>query len=249
MSYEDCSNILKFYSRRYPMLRSVLAEITTVFNSYTEEDTEIELRLGTIIGGRFVNGVSPQFLYQAEILLDQYNGWSPGETRWLQSVDYFFTDGGNRFRTRVDFMDSVETPATIQKKVVRRIDMLVLDDVAAPVAVDLAPGAVRLQVSREISADLISCVSVAVDLVRIKQTRSFRYGELWRYDLSKVWVGKTFNEADRLLLSGAAPSVCELELEFTGNLKKNSPCATRNAVSVLLKCLDFFPPGSCFCQI
>lgn len=249
MSYEDCSNVLKFYCRRYPMLRSVLAEITSAFNSYTDEDTEIELRLGSILGGRFVNGVSSQFLHQAETLLDQYNGWSPGENRWLQSVDYFFSDGGKRFRTRVDFQDSVETPTTIQKKVVRRLDMLVLDDVAAPVAVDLAPGAVRLQVSREVSANEISRVAVAVELVRIKQTRSFRYGELWRYDLSKVWVGSTFNDADRLLLSGASPSVCELELEFTGNLKKSSPCATRNAVSVLLKCLDFFPPGSCLAQI
>ena len=68
MSFEQESNMHAFYVRRYPALRNVLGSVENLFNDCSvlqKQTCEIELRLGSMVNGKFQNGVSEVFFTQA----------------------------------------------------------------------------------------------------------------------------------------------------------------------------------------
>ena len=237
-----------FYSNQYPRISNSLEMTQSFFEAIKDREvcnaeSELEIRLGRIEDGRFQNGVSHIFLNQAIMMLQTYSGWD-SVSEWVQCVDYFYDDAsGNTIRTRV-YAD--KDPMHIQKTVERTADFKMLDDAGSPLKRQFAPGAFRIQLAVETNTEPTELFCVP-KLVRIKQRKSFTYGRQWRFDMSKVWSGKTFNEADRLLHCGV-PTSCECEIEYIGhglgfqNSYGHSPVFL--AVSLLLKVLDFFPSHS-----
>jgi hypothetical protein len=236
---------LTFYKNQYPAICEVLPSVVATFQNFFNDKShtladgalpELEMRFGKRNSTGFSNGVSHQFLCSAVETLKQYSQWS-SKTPWTQSADYFFQYGGKTVRTRVtsatDIAGNPLSTATITKNIVSRLDLFTADPV----------NALRLQTSWEIPVVIraLDPLTYPLQSVRIKQTCSFTYEETWRFDLSKVWSGKTANEADRLMLSGENPSSCEIEIEYVA--LHCSACVVRLAVSLLLKALDFFPTG------
>lgn len=249
MSFEQESNMHAFYVRRYPALRNVLGSVENLFNDYSalqQQSCEIELRLGSMVNGKFQNGVSELFFTQAIEMFKTYTGWFQ-VTPIVQEVDYFFTSNSKILRYRV--IDQ-KSDSCIFKNIILKTDLLITSDEESIINTKsnssnrITTNGMRVQLSNE-EKIIPENFSYIPDFVRIKQRRSFVYGN-WRYDFSRVWRGKSFNEADRLFLNNSPPSSCEIEIEYIGNAndKNYRSSSTLLSVSLLLKALDFFPPAA-----
>jgi hypothetical protein len=229
----ELSNIDSFYARNYPLLRECLPIVQRHFEDFSMADTEVEIRIGSIENRRFSNGISLANFERQLAMLEEYPEWDE-KSDWEQHVDYFFMSGGVSVRQRVS--QSFSGCSAIVKEVQAKTDLQIIFDEVFGVATD---GAIRIQRSREIPI-VVNQAAVLPTFVRLVQRKSFLYNGQWRFDLSKVWEGKTFNEADRLKTT--APSNCEIEIEYIpGKARGYRSAPVFLAVSILLKALDFFP--------
>ena len=241
--YED-SNLHAFYARNYPLFRQCLPVVKSHFDNCA--GLEVEARIGRFENGRFVNGVSLAVFEGHLAMLRQYPDWAePAE--WEQHVDYFYTQNGASIRQRCGPVAGQGfCTSAIVKTVCQKSDFRICQD-----DISEASGAIRIQKSREIPDSSVADVpAVLPTMVRIVQRISFLYRGQWRFDLSKVWAGKSFNEADRL--KSGPPTSCEIEVELVESdppVRDYRASSVFLSVSLLLKALDFFTGVSEVTQI
>ena len=228
--------MIQFYGQHYPFLKPQLQQVTDLIENFLKRDVteELELRIGSLVNGRFFNGVSLDFFERTLQLLEEFEGFSVRDDDWVQTVDYFYNYRGQTLRSRVSEKGLVET---IVKSVKERHDIEISVDRDLGLQ-KLLPGAIRIQAAKEnvyfLGAN--DDLGMNLTLLRLKQRKQFVYKE-WRFELSKVWTGTTFQEADRAFFT-KDPAIYEIEIEFIGSSLKTP---VQLAVSLLLKVLDFFP--------
>lgn len=241
--------------------------------------TELEGRLGRVLVDeqgrrRFVPGVSADFMARLLAMLEPSTVWCETQP-WTQSIDRMYSlangvhvrttsslryNGADQSASAAGNANATPTPQLavthITKTRVASVD-LQWRVAAASMAAAADTGFnydVRVSLNDEAAVPVTEFpVRIdAVNLVRIKQRRSFRYkpaGEsaaLWSIDLTLVWSAPTHLEALRALRNNVVP-VYEVEIEC---LRPQSLLGDRRqvtgvdvlALSLLLKIADLFGP-------
>ena len=186
---------------------------------------EVEARLGSMEGDRFVPGVNPEWFKVLLHRLELCTVWSAQEG-WQESEDTTFTAGGRQVRQsricntkdcRID-IQSVHK----ERKASACVPLGASRGDSAQDPFHMIPTGVdtmRISYSTEIPVNkLIFPDIVLPTYVRIKQRRSFVLessaleGAGWRFDLSRTWSGCTREAAEQSQHN--SPPVCEVELEW-----------------------------------
>jgi hypothetical protein len=185
---------------------------------------ELEVRLGQVCGGgRFVSGVEPSTLERIESLLNSNQSFV--SSNWEEFHTYNYEQDGEALRTRVSFDPyAIKTvPSTVRKSTV------------ASLLCRCGDLALRVALSTETPVTPKACV-VSTEHVRVQQRRTFEWKASARYDLSRVWAGKTRSEAETA--RGHAAPTHEVEIEWIAPPDAEADDA-HVAASLLLKAADF----------
>lgn len=215
-----------------PIVRKLIEHARKIKNS------EIELRFGKIVDGKFVPGIdrltTDRYINLLQTNKKIYN------TDWDEIVDYFYTIKQKRnkalARTRVSYNTSdlvTEKVHCIKNK---------LYDIILSVS-DKNDIAVKLSLSHEEPIDLSELPQITnTEYVRIQQRRSFLHGgnpndQNWRFDFSMTWSGKTKTEAEQA--QKQQDPIFEFEIEIIGKEYFEKHDDEYLSHSLLLKGLDF----------
>lgn len=215
-----------------PAVRYVQPVVAHLFQQASApEPLELEVRLGTVSGGKWQSGVGASFFHATVDMLRAYPDWTSVHTD-VDSHDYFYTTAsGRRVRTSIEF--SANPVVThVEKQSIANRDVRVASQ----------PHDLRVSVKREVvvaATDLPKLV--APELVRIKKRTSFCL-PLWRFDCTQVWSGPSRSAAEAA--QAAAQATYEIEVEFIGTTE-DAVHATEDylAASALLKACSIFGFG------
>tara|TARA_B110000090_G_scaffold159076_2_gene175226 strand:+ start:3562 stop:4335 length:774 start_codon:yes stop_codon:yes gene_type:complete len=217
----------------------VIAKMRSLVDTWTTDDDhfECEIRFGVVEVGdngkhQFVSGVSGTFFDRIVGLLDNYDGWSQTKP-WCEHHDYFFADDQARaLRCSIEFDRSPPTVTTVHKQRLRTATLLHVDECEVY--------DVRVSLSSEKATTHHQVPETVVpSLVRIKQRKSY-FIEQWRYDVTRVWSGKSRGEAEKLHKMDA-PNSYEIEVEMLDPrvlLRRQNHTDERVAFSLFLKILS-----------
>ena len=212
--------------------------IRTACESGRGDEVEFEARFGQFQSsgkGHFTPGVSAQTLSTIEKMLESFTEWDSG-TNWEDMHDYFYTHEGASIRTTVHFQhDSENFDMThITKQTVNQVNLKRMGASLTPTSYDM-----RVSLNRECPHKDLPPI-VTPQFVRIKKRRSFSLKH-WRFDLSRVWEGKTRLEAE--MRQSKHEPIYEFEVEWVNPheyLKMDSNHTNEYvATSLLLKMMDF----------
>lgn len=224
------------YETHHPEICKCLMSASQLVEMLRKNPTyELEARFGTINGYKFTTGVNRIFM-DSIIEWMQKSAFVNGEDEWKEETDVFFEANGKELRTRVTYDSNhmcVHSETTEKKRI--RSETYV----ASPKGMD-----VRLSLKTEnIVLDAPNCVNAS--LVRIKQRRRFKtQNNVWAFDFSMTWSGRTKDEAERAQMENEP--VLEVECEFLNDmsyLQQHSD--THIAASILLKMMDLLPRKTC----
>ena len=170
------------------------------------EQLELELRLGRNVHGKYVPGVTREFMDAALRLLQSSAAIKSND--WREHHDFFFDLGsGDAARTRVEFdtSDLEMKKSTVRKQCVQHE------------VIDLPKTGhmLKLSLNKEVpvpARDIPTTVNTTH--VRIKQRRRFTYGVNWAYDFSIAWAGKTKSDAEYAQQHKEESTSYELEIEL-----------------------------------
>lgn len=185
-------------------LQGILQGFSGRFRRAAPSTLELELRMGTVVDGRFVAGVSRKVFEQLEREMED-SGLSADENS-MEIVDYFYPHGrrgDERARTRVTY--DVQTMEMKREHIIKEAGESVV--VCYTKEADYAGkrgsamDACRIAVAEE--TPLADPPGTAVTThVRIKQRRCFRdvrgANVVWIYELSKTWAGTSRSAVEHL---------------------------------------------------
>lgn len=159
-----------------------------------DRNMELECRFGRIENGKYVSGVSREFYELCEGLCTSSNVFQ--STRPTETHDIFFCDESKAPHRAIVSFDSENLTINTsidQKTKIKNIDLDCGNNIG-----------IRVTVSKEIEVNKQIFKTKAFDpnFVRIKRRSSHTYRSTkmkhvsFRYDVSKVWSGKTKTEAE-----------------------------------------------------
>lgn len=200
---------------------------------------ELEARFGKIVDGKFIPGVTRQFM---DYVLDmmQKSPYVTGNDEWTEELDVYYKDEkNNQLRTRVNYDSELFTISTItvnKTSLNYPIDLLYTPKDTKTTSFDM-----RISLKNEEIVTTPPC-SVNSDLVRIKQRRRFICENLnWAFDFSMSWSGRTRSEAEERQMN-EEPKY-EIECELINNQYAVTKTHKHIAASLLLKMIDLLPTG------
>jgi len=225
-------------------------------------DTELEIRFGTIVNGRFVSAIEETKWCRMVDGLNSYTEWKRIDEPH-QRHDFFIRDevvltGGN-LRLSHEYREDTTSEADV--RLIRK-DRIARCDIHVPYSNDEQKQAIRIDLSREVtqqppsgnssfSAARLPSHAPPVQVlppvhVRVKQTVRWATKSGWRFDASRVWSGKTLESCLFALNNGVEPRYeLELELEDTSYLERHSvEYVIQSAllkVRDLCNCADYAP--------
>lgn len=230
-----------------PELTKVHAAVQCVkllFDEYEEGD-EIEARLGRIADGVFLAGINTETSSRIVETLNRYPDWTC-QTEWTETTDYYLEDT----RLTIHYDDATyQVGRTASRK--ERGDYI---NMTTGGAQDLRISK-RKEVPVHIDSEMPTVFSPTH--VRIKQRRSYTYrprngewqGDVWRYDISIIWSGRTKTEAERWQRSDRPP-IYEVEIEYIGGAAYLHHAGTDNVSrSMCLKCADLIDDLEAMCPV
>lgn len=215
-----------------PMVKSLVEESKLVDSQEWQHDlnVEVEARLGRLVDGVFVPGVTADLYSTVLKALRTCAKWEAVLTDEM-CVDYFFTHGGGSYRTR---MSKSESGITIQKSKLQTQTFQMCTQRDCAHRFDIRVSLATESVVQDIP------FAVQPDRVRIKRRNQFRY-KTWLFDLSTVWTGTSFSQVEARAHS-ENPDSFEVELECSSvseAYSKHNNNPTYIALSLILKCMDF----------
>jgi len=203
---------------------------------------ELEARFGYInpMDNTFTPGVSQDVFDKVLTSMTLYDGWDSA-THFVESRDVFYaTEDGHQVRTTT-LGDSV---MHTRKEKIKTVSLCAtgqrVNVSGTPLDIRVALAKESLVLLRDIPPQVLPD---SIQMVRIKQRKSFFWGA-WRWDLTRVWNGSTFLEADRALAT--VPPILEVELELAKPeqyLTRDRNSIKHAASSILLKLHDLVAPA------
>ena len=247
------------------LISNIRTYVTTKFET-SEENLELEARLGHLRGHHFDPNVGQSAFCTILQLLEGYHRWSR-ISNWQETQDIFysvelpaeFECEGPKRKTQIRTTVGIDEKGDIEllhhiKKKIQSVDMemRVMDSGSCSVNVcrrdnnDGHDARVAASIEKSVPADLLP-IAVTPDFVRIKQRKRFFLaslgiaGETFSFDLSIVYMGKTKSEAEQNQSQQLNASF-EIEIECLEPheyLKSSGGEDLMLALSLILKCHDF----------
>jgi len=201
-------------------------------------DLELECRLGHIQpDGYFQSGVTFQFIHDLQKNFNDFSEWSHSDN-WTITTDYFFKipdSAENPFKNQevritacFEMDKNMEKKRMKTKRVVKQSVKrwnLKYNDTSPARFMQLKDNRhydLRLSLQKEIPVDekWIDPV-INPHLVRIKSRKSWYYNSrnnqldhaIWRFDITRVWTGTTYSQAEEKQKMGDSSALFEIELE------------------------------------
>lgn len=241
------------YTAHYAFMREARVAFADCLRNclaLNQSSVEIEGRLGSLSGDGFRGGVGKEAHARVEEVLSGYSGWTRVQD-WVETRDVYYeirVEGGSvkQVRTEVSAHDNtikckhvVKTPLEKVDLVLRRTDG---ETENLPFQIDA-----RVCVSTEeaLQENCIPC-AVCPKHVRVKQRKSFFLRsngageETFRFDITRVWAGSTYKEAERKQMEKSDP-LYEIEVECMSPLAYLASCEGDYAclaLSLLMKLQD-----------
>ena len=226
---------------------AMVANLVAAVHSTPAPDYEVEARFGTLRDtGGFAAGVSADFFARCLAGLEASDKWGAPPSGWVTFVDFFYSvEGVGEVRTtrRHPPAGGGNRPVHVVKQPLGNVDVRLhpsqgILDVSAPAAL-------RASVKREKTLAAASLPDVVEPTyVRVKRRKTFTGPRRrWKYELSKIWSGKSLAEVERTVDAGgpgAASPQYEVEVElgdFRAYVAENSDEYT--AASLMMKMLNF----------
>lgn len=224
-----------------------MAESFRASANTTTIEVELEAKFGTydINTGYFTPGVSESLFSAIHAALASCNRWhTPAVEQTV--VDYsFVVEPKIPLRTRVSSMSTSSSPQTttvdtVHKCTIDRHTYILQPTMEQQHTIEPLGIRVSLCTEEHPHPDKLPEV-VRPTLVRIKQKWTYLY-KTWMFELSKVYTGKTYSDAERLV-SAKTPSSFEVEIECTDVVatRQLHPHSAYASLSLLLKCMDLIP--------
>jgi hypothetical protein len=176
----------------------VLSALAAMLATPTGElHREVEVRVGRIRDGRYASGVEPEHLERVLAKLGSFGGWTSTSSEFTRSVHFG------------DVALDVDTEKARCKKRVRSVTF----------AVDESDLAIRLSLSTEAPVESASLLRRRAQegAVRGRERKSFEYKRKLRFDCTR-----TVTATVHAMCTSVPQSVCELEVEATGDVEAES---------------------------
>lgn len=238
------------YLDRFSFMRRASEVVADCLRAWFRNPQGIELegRLGLASDSRFVSDVGREAHERIAELLGEYQGWS--EVRdWVETHDVYFevkAQGGEakRLRTEVSTEQGNICRRHIAKRAIGKIDLALQSLDASPLPFQL-DARICASCEEPVEDDHVPSL-VRPIIVRIKQRKTFFLkarsvdDKAFRFDLTRVWSGASYQEAEAKQASQAEPAY-EMEIECTcpsAYLAAVDNDFTCLALSLLLKLRD-----------
>lgn len=215
----------------------VAAQVVDILRQHPEY--ELEARFGTIVQQKFVPGVSRSLM---DDIIDkmQKSSFVRGDSEWKEEQDVYYEHNGRYMRTRVQYDSNT---MTVTSSTTEKVPVVPPVDCLHRVGDEMGGLDVRLSLKTE---HIVESPPLWVNptLVRIKQRRRFvTENELWAFDFSMTWSGRSKSEAEASQMKDDA--VFEIECELIDVPRAMAQRSNEYlALSILLKMTDFMPSNS-----
>lgn len=249
-----CYQIIKYMSLRVPdscklAIRPISnlvkdgKEFLDVIKDASQSNVEIEARFGKWVNSKFVSGVSVEFFERVLNQLCEFDEWESCDAKWIPIQDYMYQveNRSTPVRTRIVFNDGDVCKEHVHKIPLKKMALQYASSqcVRNDNEFDIR---VAVSVEENVPEDTLPEYITSVCFVRYKHIRRFRY-KLWQFDLSQTWEGTSKEDVEKAQKIGELPKY-EIEVECV-NLKaalhKGNESTDYVSLSLLMKCLDFYP--------